>query len=346
MEQRDLVIEVNDLRKYYPSKERKSLFKSVKKEVKALNGVELKVNQGEIYTLLGPNGAGKTTLIKILTTLLHPSSGKVKILGMDVIKQAKDVRMHINAMLMGERSVYWKLSGRQNLEFFGALYYIPKREVEERIDFLIKELRIEDIIDRPVESYSSGQKYKISFAKALINDPEILFLDEPTATLDPRSAREMRELIKKVNEQGTTIFLTTHNMMEADEMSHYISILDYGQIIAEGTPQSLKDQFIEDETIHVEIKIDRPINGHLKEIETIPTVVKVAQHIPSNAKEFPVLSVILNDDNGIIDTLRVLQKYKVKVIAMRTKQPTLEDVFLSLTGRRLDEDTSLKRGGK
>ncbi len=343
MSDNEWVIEVHDLKKTYPSKERKGLFKSEKKEVEALKGVNVRVRKGEVYTLLGPNGAGKTTLIKILTTLLYPSSGEAKILGMDVIKDAKKVRMHINAMLMGERSVYWKLTGRQNLEFFGALYYIPRRDLEEKIEELIKVLKIEDIIDRPVEGYSSGQKYKISFAKALINEPEILFLDEPTATLDPRSAKEMREMIKQVNKNGTTIFLTTHNMLEADELSDYIGILDYGRIIAEGTPQALKDRFIEEETIHVEIKINKPVNGYLEEIEKIPYVEKAAQFIPHSSQEFPTLSVILNEDDGIVETLRFLQKKEITVLGLKTKQPSLEDVFLTLTGRRLDEDTSIKK---
>lgn len=334
------IISVRNVYKTYMGKHRKGFFKTEYREVHALNDITLDVERGEIFTLLGPNGAGKTTLIKILTTLLFPTKGKAIVAGYDVIKEANQVRKVINAMLMGERSTYWKLSGRQNLEFFGALYYIETRDIEERIEHLARELKIEEIIDRPVESYSSGQKYKLAFAKALINDPEILFLDEPTATLDPRSANEMRTLIKKTNNQGTTVFLTTHNMHEADELSDRIAILDLGQVIAIDSPQALKDQFLTEEMIHVDIKVDRPINGVIPQLQSLEEVVNASQKISSAKSEFPTVSLALTTDDAIISSLKILHDSGIRVLGMSTKQPTLEDVFLSLTGRTLSEDTS------
>ncbi len=334
------IISIKNVYKTYVGKHRKGFFKTEYREVHALKDVTIDVHRGEIFTLLGPNGAGKTTLVKILTTLLLPTRGTAFISGLDVLSESSKVRRIINAMLMGERSTYWKLSGRQNLEFFGALYYMDPKDIEEKIEELSKALKISDIIDRPVESYSSGQKYKLAFAKALINDPIVLFLDEPTATLDPRSANEMREMIKKTNKRGTTVFLTTHNMLEADELSDTIAILDFGQIIAVDTPQALKDQFLTEELIHVDIKVDKPINGIIPKLIELPGVTNASQRIPSGQGEFPSVALTTKEDDAIISSLSILHQNNIRVLGLSTKQPSLEDVFLALTGRTLSEDTS------
>ncbi|MHA1237615.1 MAG: ATP-binding cassette domain-containing protein [Candidatus Hodarchaeales archaeon] len=186
------MIEVIDVKKHYTSKKRQSLFKSKKSVVEALKGVTFDVEQGEIFGLLGPNGAGKTTLIKILTTLLLPTSGIVRVNGYD-LHQDKEIKSSIGAMLMGERGLYWKLTGIENLEYFGALYHVPRKVRRERIKSLIELLELEKIADRTVETYSSGQKMKMVFARALINDAPILMLDEPTNTLDVKEARRLRK---------------------------------------------------------------------------------------------------------------------------------------------------------
>ncbi len=209
------VIETEGIRKTYISKG-KGLFRREKREVEALRGIDLKVKKGEIFGLLGPNGAGKTTFIKILTTLLLPTSGKAWVNGYDVIKEERKVRASIGCMLMGERGLYWKLTGRENLDYFGALYYVPKKVRKQRIEYLIDLLDLGDFIDRTVETYSSGQKMIVSFAKALINDAPTLFLDEPTIAMDVHAARKLREVVKDLNRQGKTIIYTTHLMHEAD----------------------------------------------------------------------------------------------------------------------------------
>ena len=248
---------MENVNKVFNTKLRTGLFKSEKTKVTALRDLNLEISTGEIFSLLGPNGAGKTTAIKILTTLLLPTSGNVSVNGFDIYKEPEKIRSTINAMLMGERSIYWKLTGRQNLQFFGALYYQSDSAIKERIDELSEILEITNYLDRPVESYSSGQKFKLSFAKTLINDPPLVFLDEPTATLDPRAARTMRSVIQRINqEKQTTIFLTTHNMHEATELSDSVAIIDLGRIIAFDTPDNLRHELYNTQHDSINIIID------------------------------------------------------------------------------------------
>ncbi|MHA1687438.1 MAG: ABC transporter ATP-binding protein [Candidatus Heimdallarchaeaceae archaeon] len=337
------IIEVENLNKIYVRKKRKG-FKRQKTKVHALKDVSFYVEEGEIFSLLGPNGAGKTTLIKILTTLLLPTSGKATVLGYDVMRRAGEVRKRINAMLMGERSIYWKLTGRQNLEYFAALYHIPSSVVKVRIEHLIHELSLEDFIDRKVETYSSGQKFKVAFAKSMINDPPLLFLDEPTATLDPRAAREVRDIIKQLNEKGTTIFLTTHNMHEADELSDRVAILDLGEIIDLDTPDILKDSLNQLASLRIEIPASiAKQNGWQEELKTYPYIknVGIAQKTNGNSDgEKAVIRITAKKELNLTEIINVLEDHNVPVLSINTERPSLEDVFLKKTGRLLSQDTS------
>ena len=173
-----LPVKIQNLQKTYKTKKRQGLFKASVREVEALKGVSLEIQPGEIFGLLGPNGAGKTTLIKCLTTLLLPSGGRAWINGFELTKQDDAIRATVGCMLMGERGLYWKLTGRENLVFFGALYHLPPAERARRADTIIERLNLGEFADRPVETYSSGQKMKLAFAKALINDAPLLILDD------------------------------------------------------------------------------------------------------------------------------------------------------------------------
>jgi ABC-2 type transport system ATP-binding protein len=205
----------------------------------AVDNVNFKVKKGEIFGLLGPNGAGKSTTIRMLTTLLRPTSGKAILAGYDSVKQQDEVRKHIG--LVAEKIIlYGHLTGRENLEFFGRLFHLPKEKIKERIEKWTKRLKMENWLDSRVETFSTGMKQRINIIRALLTQPDILFLDEPTLGLDPQTTHLIRKFIKELNQQGVTILLTTHDMLEAEELCHRIAIVDHGKIAACDTVSNLK----------------------------------------------------------------------------------------------------------
>lgn len=235
------IIEVTGLKRTYISK--KGMTK--KQKVEAVKGIDLKVREGEIFGLLGPNGAGKTTTIKILTTLLAPTEGVAKVIGYNTFGEEKKVRPHINFIFGGERGLYWRLTGYENLQYFGDLYKVPSKVLKERIEKLIKLVGLEGREHEKVEGYSKGMKQRLQIARGLINDPKVLFLDEPTIGLDPVGAKELRELLKALRKEGKTILLTTHYMYEAEELCDHIAIIDKGVIRTEGTLEELKKKHLD-----------------------------------------------------------------------------------------------------
>ncbi|MHA1966669.1 MAG: ABC transporter ATP-binding protein [Candidatus Hodarchaeales archaeon] len=339
----DNIIEVTDLSKTYRSKKRKGLFKSEKNEVEALRGVSFNVRRGEIFGLLGPNGAGKTTLIKILTTLLLPSSGSAKINGYN-LQQENDIKASIGAMLMGERGLYWKLTGRENLEYFGALYHVPKKTRRDRIESLTKLLELEKIVDRTVETYSSGQKMKMVFARALINNAPILMLDEPTNTLDVKEARRLRKIVKEQNEQGKTIIYCTHQMYEAEELCHRVAIIDHGQIIAIDDPNNLKNGLRETDILSIEGAIPEQARLAVSDLPGVVSAKILVKRVNNgSSEEKPYLNVVCNDSHQYLP--EIISKLSTNGAIIRNidkKETTLEDVFVNITGRSLMDDTSQK----
>jgi ABC-2 type transport system ATP-binding protein len=209
----------------------------------AVDGVDLHIQQGEVFGLLGPNGAGKSTTIRMLCTLLEPTSGAARVNGFDVVKQSNQVRQSLGTVLAGERSIYWKLTARENLEYFAALFHIPTEVARRRIDELLDRMELTNRADDLVEKYSTGMKQRVAIARALLAQPPIMLLDEPTLGLDPQAARRVRELVKELKAEGHTILLTTHYMEEADQLSDRIGIIDQGKVIALGTPAELKRAF-------------------------------------------------------------------------------------------------------
>src|SRR4030042_1597001 len=267
-------VRTENLSKTYHVRARKGLFKSEKRSVEALKGVSLEVCEGEIFGLLGPNGAGKTTLIKILTTLLLPTSGDAWINGYPVTRAENKVRASVGCMLMGERGLYWKLTGRENLEYFGALYHLAPPARRKQSNQIIELLKMGEIADRMVESYSSGEKMNLAFGKALINDAPLLVLDEPTNTLDVPSASELRAIVRQLNTQGKTVIYTTHIMSEAEPLCDRVAIIDRGELLAMGTVDELKASLQRQGVTHSEGVI--PARA-AEAVEAIPSVLRATR---------------------------------------------------------------------
>lgn len=327
------IIHIETLSKTYTSKERTKIFRSKKKAVEALKHINLDIYEGEIFGLLGPNGAGKTTLIKCLTTLLLPTEGTAVINGYDLLHDDKMIRTSIGCMLMGERGLYWKLTGRENLDFFGSLYYVPQENRVQKIEELISLLNLSDYIDRTVETYSSGQKMKLAFAKSLINEAPILVLDEPTVTMDVHSARELRQIVRDLNEKGHTIVYTTHLMQEAEELCDRVAIIDRGEIIALGAPDELKARINQESVTKVEGIIPEEA---VKKVRLIQGVKEVALTGDDMTK-----MVVVSENSRIVlpQMIRTLFDTGCTIEYISPEDITLEDVFISMTGRTLSEDT-------
>ncbi len=320
----DTIIEVQDLQRVYQSP-MGALGRRVR-EVRALEGVTFAVGRGELFGLLGPNGAGKTTLTKILATILLPTAGRARVLGFDVATQARQVRPHIGIIFGGERGLYWRLSGRGNMEYFAALYHVPPNVARQRIPELLQLVGLADRAAERVENYSRGMRQRLHIARALIHDPAVLIMDEPTIGLDPSAAREIRRIIRELSAAGKTLFLTSHYMHEADELCHRVAVLHRGRILMCDTPRSLKSAVRELEVIEIEVfgTPDAAV-ARLRELPAVRAVViqqrEQAQIVQVQAEEG---SAALPRIMACLDGLRV-----GKIL---TREPTLEDAYLRLVG--------------
>lgn len=269
------IISTHNLTKVYEVK--KGFFKKkTVKQVKALDNVTFDIFDEEFICLLGPNGAGKTTLIKLLTLLLLPTSGSFIVNGFKgSLKFEQQIKSSIGAMLMGERGLYWKLTGRENLKYFYALYHQPKKSMDDYIDYLINLMKLSSIADREVETYSSGQKMKFAFLRALISDPPILILDEPTIAMDVQGARELRKIIKELQlDKKKTVLYSTHIMTEVEELAERVLIIDRGKILEYDTVDNLTANLEQDESITVDGIFPRinELKSRLEDIKGIKMV--------------------------------------------------------------------------
>jgi ABC-2 type transport system ATP-binding protein len=327
-------LRVESVSKTYIARQRKGLFRSEKHQVEALKDISLKVHPGEIFGLLGPNGAGKTTLIKILTTLLLPTSGQAWVNGYHIQQDENQVRATVGCMLMGERGLYWKLTGRENLEYFGALYHLSPKERTRRSQEIIELLNLSELADRTVETYSSGQKMKLAFGKALINDAPLLILDEPTNTLDVPSASELRAIVRNLNAQGKTVIHTTHIMAEAETLCDRVAIIDYGELLAMGTVDELKESLKRDQIIHVEGIIPEAAVSAVRLLHPVQRATRAALN---GGNRLVVVADKEPDTLPILITSLTNAGAHIQKIA--PEEITLEDVFIAKTGRTLAEDT-------
>lgn len=328
-------VEVNELKKYFISKKKKLFKKTEKKEFKAVDGITFDIYKGEIFGLLGPNGAGKTTTIKMITGLLSPTSGSVKVMGKDVDKNPMDALSNIGTVLAGDRSIYWKLTARENLEYFAALYGLNKKEAKTRADEVLKRLNLEEKADELVEKFSTGMKQKVALGKALIPNAPVVLLDEPTLGLDPQSALNLREIILDIKNEGRTVLLTTHYMEEADFLSDRIAIIDGGKIIALDTPENLKRGLNEIKSIKIELtNISDKLKDDISSLENIKSV------ILNYNEESRSYLLTIHHNNGATIVQRILDciaENKCRVLNVNVIEPSLEDVFINLTGKSLRE---------
>lgn len=244
------IITTQNLRRTYETTT--GLIRRKKKEITALDGVDFSIPSGEMFGLLGQNGAGKTTITRILSTVLLPTSGSAQIFGLDVVKSVRDIRPRIGLVFGGERGLYWRLSGYDNLQYFADLYRVPPHIARRRIPELLELVGLTDRANERIEGYSRGMKQRLHIARGLIHDPELLFLDEPTIGLDPLAARGLREVIRNLNQQGKTIFLTSHYMFEIDALCDRVAIMNKGKILITDTPSALKKVVANLEVVEVE----------------------------------------------------------------------------------------------
>jgi ABC-2 type transport system ATP-binding protein len=329
-----LAIDVRGIRRVYNVKP---------KPVVALDGVDLAVEPGEFFGLLGPNGAGKTTLIKILTTLLLPSEGTAKIFGFDVQRETKQIRRIMNMVAGGEQSGYGILTVREQLWMFSQFYGLPTRDGWNRVDELIDAVGLDEQREQRVSTLSTGQRQKMNFARGLLNDPWIFFLDEPTLGLDVSAARSVRELVLawKAAVPGRTILLTTHYMAEADELCDRIAIVDHGKILALGTPDALKRRVQRESVFRIEL--DR-LEGGMGALRRLPGVISATQAVDADlaarqsGRQNIDVNLALVDDAALGGVVGALASLGARILALRKSEPSLEDVFVELVGRGFDED--------
>ena len=317
-------IEVTHLRRTFKSYV--GVIKRTAKEVVGVDDISFSVEDGELFGLLGPNGAGKTTTIKMLTTLLIPTAGSASIRGMDVVKQAQDVRKRIGFIFGGERGLYWRLSGVDNLRYFASLYGVDPDVSKKRIPYLLELVGLKGRGDEKVQGYSRGMKQRLHVARTLLHDPEVLFLDEPTIGLDPVGARDFRQVILDLQSAKKTILLTTHYMFEADLLSDRIAVINQGRIIALDTPSGLKSHVRDMNVVEVEMfgLPEEMLNG----LRALPFV--DALSVEDHEQRQMLMIQTARGAEAVPDVLALLAGLKIGRVIVR--EPTLEDAYVRLVG--------------
>jgi len=312
------IISVENLKKYY-------------KDVKAVDGINFEVNEGEIFGFLGPNGAGKTTTIKMLVTLLRPTEGTAKVVNNDINKDPDKVRRNIGIVFQ-DPALDDRLTGKENLDFHARMYGMKKEQREKRIKEVLKLVDLEEKANVLIKYYSGGMKRRLEIARGLMHFPKILFLDEPTLGLDPQTRRSVWDYIKNLNQkEKITIFLTTHYMDEADYLCSRVAIIDYGKILVIDKPSKLKDQIGKD-VITIGCSNSEMCADYLKKEEWVESIKVHDSNITIGAKEIEKKLPLI---------IKMAERNNIEIKSIDIRKPTLEDVFLYYTGRKIrDQETT------
>ncbi len=313
------IIEIQQLKKHF-------------KEVKAVDGVSLKIRKGELFSILGPNGAGKTTLVRMLCTILTPTSGDAIIKGHSILKSKKEI-VKLIGVCPQDIVIYDVLRAEENVEFVAVMHNITHKDARKKAKLLLEKFGIAGRKDRS-KHFSGGMKRRLNLAMALVFDPEILFLDEPTAGLDPQARRLVWDFIRDLKSKDITIILMTHNMVEAESLSDRVAILDHGIVIAQGTPTELKEKYGSDNVLEISFVEQEDLKVAKKSIKKI-SIVANCKEIDRKGKN----TLLISFQGGLKNIIQILQQGIIdninEVENMKFRQNSLEDVFLNLTGRRL-----------
>ena len=309
----EVAIETDNLKKYF-------------NDIHAVDGIDLKIPKGSLYSVLGPNGAGKTTTIRMLATILHPTGGTAKVLGFDIRKEAREIRKRIGVCPQ-ELVLYPRLNAKENIHLIAQMHGMAKKDYKERTDELLGKMNLLDRSGDLVKSFSGGMKRRVNVLMAVIHEPELLFFDEPTAGLDPQSRRVVWDFIRDFQEKECTIILTTHSMEEADDLSDDLVIIDHGKIIAQGTPDELKGKLGEGDILEFKVK----------EIDQREEIIERATKLDfvQWGKPLGKHRIVINALDGLRRVSEIMDVVKVKMEDISVRKNTLEDVFIDLTGRRL-----------
>jgi len=315
-------IEVENLRRVYRTTV--GVVRRRVKEVLAVDDLSFEVAPGELFGLLGPNGAGKTTTVKMLTTLLIPTAGTARVMGLDVVRDADALRGRIGFIFGGERGLYWRLSGIDNLRYFASLYHVDPAVSKQRIPYLLDLVGLGDRGPEKVEGYSRGMKQRLHIARTLLHDPPLLFLDEPTIGLDPVGAREIRQVVRDLQAADKTILLTTHYMFEADALCQRVAVINHGRLVALDTPQGLK-RLVRDQAV-IEVELFGVPPEVVERIRREPYVDAVSVEDQDQRQLLLVQSS--RGAEAVQDVLDQLGDLRVGKVTVR--EPTLEDAYVRL----------------
>lgn len=323
------IIETKGLRKTFKSRQSKGGKNQI---VEAVKSIDLRVQQGEIFGFLGPNGAGKSTTLRMLTTLIQPTEGQAQVVGYDLLKESGQIRRRIGYVSQAGGADE-TATGRENLLLQARLYRMSRHEATRRTNELLVSLELEAFADRLAKTYSGGQRRRLDLALGMVNNPSLLFLDEPTSGLDPQSRAHLWEEVRKLRDAGTTVFMTTHYLEEADVLADRLAIMDDGRIVAEGTPNELK-QLIAGDVVTLGLETQ---NGHYQQIQNLLQKQTFVREMHKGDDE--VQLYVERGEENLPEIIRLMDAAGLRILKVALTRPSLDDVFLRKTGRSLRDTT-------